>query len=440
MRKMRRSTKFRLTRFASFLIAIIVIAALLVSGVFEGSSYYLSQAMAYAEDTPITNTATTQANKKDIRDTLTLDPEKFVWEGNTAYQYLEDGKKVELTLVKELQDTLQEQLDSRKVPHGGVVAIEPSTGRVLAMVSASYARPGIKNYALRAVAPSASVFKLITAAALLEMSAFDVNTRICYSGGSSFLSESDVKGNPGYDKTCNTLEEALGHSINAVMARLAYQHLSKEKLETIALKFGFNREIPFEIPIDVSEAEFVDDDIERARTAAGFWHVNLSPFHGALLSAAIANNGIMMRPTIVQNITDPQGNNLYHFQPQPWLSSMSPAKANELSQLAENTTTQGPARKTFTGRTDWPKELRVSGKTGTLSNKVPYYLFTWFVGWAPIENPDIAVGALVTNTEKWWIKGTHVGARAILSYYRQKHPAQPSVAAANLTQPSDTQL
>ena len=96
---------------------------------------------------------------------------------------------------------------------------------------------------------------------------------------------------------------------------------------------------------------------------------------------------------------------------------MSAAKASELSLMSESTTTQGTARGSFAARSDWPKDLRVGGKTGTLSNKRPYYLFTWFVGWAPIEKPTIAVGALVVNSEKWWIKGTHVGSRAILHYH-----------------------
>lgn len=420
MRRMRRSTKHRLVLTSSIAFVALVLLLLALSGVLQSSSPYLQASQAYAQEP-----SPTIAELPDAQSALSgivLDSAQFVWEGDTAYQSLPDGRRVRLTLIRSLQETLQNQMDERNVPYGGVVAIEPKTGKVLALVSSNAAQPKISDYALRSKAPSASVFKLITAAALLESSSIDVNARICFSGGSSSLSASDVRGNPATDNKCATLEEAIGHSINAVMARLAYQSLNKPKLDAIALKFGFNREIPFEMPVDVSDAEFVDDDIERAKTAAGFWHVNLSPMHGALLAAAIANKGVMMRPSIVQTITDPTGKELYSFSPKPWLVSMSAAKAETLSKMAENTTTQGSARRLFAARGDWPKNLRVGGKTGTLSNKRPFYLFNWFVGWAPLEDPTIAVGALVVNTERWWIKGTHVASRAILHYYQLKSP------------------
>ncbi|MFA5624698.1 MAG: penicillin-binding transpeptidase domain-containing protein [Bradymonadales bacterium] len=416
MRRMRRSTKQRITLSLSLVLSTAIVAALLFSGALEGSSPYLQKSVAYAQDS--VEVVREEVQLKSPLDGLLLDTAKFVWEGDFAYQELEDGRRVRLTLIKSLQETLQNQMDERSVPYGSVAAIEPATGRVLALVSSNSASPKEKDYVLRAKAPSASVFKLITAAALLEYSAIDVNARVCYSGGSSMLTEADVRGNPATDKNCATLEEAIGHSINAVMARLAYQSLDKAKLDAIALKFGFNREIPFEIPVDISDAEFVDDNIERAKTAAGFWHVNLSALHGALIAAAIANRGVMMRPSLVDSISAPDGKLIYRFQPQPWLVSMSSAKADTLSKMGENTTTQGSARRLFAARSDWPSELRVGGKTGTLSNKRPFYLFNWFVGWAPLENPKIAVGALVVNTERWWIKGTHVASRAILHYYK----------------------
>src|SRR5690606_15197267 len=164
------------------------------------------------------------------------------------------------------------QFDRRgkEVPHGGIAAIEPATGRVLALVSSSHRAPVIENYALRAQAPSASVFKMITAAALLEFAQIDPNRPVCFSGGRSNLTEEHIRGNPSADSNCADLADAIGQSINPVMARLAYYNLTKQDLEDMSLRFGFNREIPFEVPVDVSEAIFVDDDIERARTAAGF--------------------------------------------------------------------------------------------------------------------------------------------------------------------------
>ncbi len=420
MRRMRRTTRHRLLSLATLLVA----ASLLVG------AYTLTAAPERNEDHPLSaRGADTHADPTehdflpgtDPREGLGLDPSRFERDGDRYIQRLPDGRTVLLTLVPAVQEALDNQFKSRKVPYGGAVAIEPSTGRVLAMSSFSAADASVENYALRAQAPSASVFKLISAAAFLEMTNIEASTPVCYSGGSSFLTEKDVLGDSANDRTCADLRDAIGRSLNAVIARLAYYNLSKAQLEEMALRFGYNREIPFELEVDVSEAEFVDDDIERARTAAGFWHVNLSPMHGALIAAAIANDGIMMRPTLVDQIILADGAVAYQASPEPWMVSMSAERARQLSEMSESTTTTGTARRTFAERKDWPKELRVGGKTGTLSNKRPYLLFTWFVGWAPLDNPNIAVGALVANTEKWWIKGTHAAANAILTYHRLRN-------------------
>ncbi len=233
------------------------------------------------------------------------------------------------------------------------------------------------------------------------------------------MSDANVRGdNAAGSGKCATLTEAIARSINPVMARLAYHNLSKEDLEKIALRFGFNREIPFVFPVDVSTAEFSDDPIERAKTAAGFWHVNLSPLHAAMLGAAIANDGIMMRPSLIDKITDSKGAIVYQFAPKAWLVSMSTPKARLLSQMAEQTTVHGSATGAFRASKNWPADFRVSGKTGTLSNKRPYQLYTWFAGWGPTQRPRVSVGALVINTPKWWIKGAHAAAHAMRAWYQ----------------------
>ncbi|MBO5753062.1 MAG: penicillin-binding protein [Proteobacteria bacterium] len=416
MRRVRRSTQRNWITAAIFVGIIALWALIQATGILEREDKFLPQTLAYAQE---------PAPAVQVKDTPTrvdsgvkFDLSDIVWEGNTAFVMLSDGRKARLSLDRELQTSIEKSLTEHPVPHGGAVAIEPQTGRILAIVSASHDRPAVEDYAVKALAPSASVFKLITAAALLEKGSVDPQARVCYSGGQSMLSESDVRGNPQTDNTCATLEQAIGHSINAVMARLAYQHLGKEDLERIALRFAFNRELPTEFTTDISEAEFVDDDIERAKTAAGFWHVNLSPMHGALIAAAIQNHGIMMTPTIIDEITNSAGTVVYTAKPRPWLVTMSAENADTLARLGQNTTREGTARRQFSGRKGWRKGVTVGGKTGTLSNKRPFYTYNWFVGWGEDKQGQIAVGALVVNTEKWWIKGSHVASRVMGAYFK----------------------
>jgi len=420
IRRMRRTTRHRLLTFSALLLLALAIAGVwAIVGEPDASS---APPEATSASTPELASDTEEKPVVDPRDGLTLDPEQFELVDGAYLQRLADGRVVHLTLVPELQRSIEKQLNSRdgggkyKVPHGGVVALEAATGRVLAIVSASHGSQAVEHYALRAQAPSASVFKLVTAAALLEFAQIDPDRPVCYKGGSQYLSEDEIRGDSvSQEDHCATLSEALGWSINAVISRLALNNLSKEDLEEMASSFGFNREIPFELPVQVSEATFVDDDVERARTAAGFWNVNLSPMHGALIASALRNDGVIMRPTLVDRIEDAQGRVLFTSKPEPWLTTVTAARAKTLSQLAESTTTNGTAAKAFSKRKEWPADLKVTGKTGTLANKSPALTFTWFVG-ATTGDTDIAVGALITNTPKWWFKGMHAAANAILTY------------------------
>lgn len=420
MRKVRRNHQKLWTTLSAFAAVVGIFVVSQTTNAFSPKETYLAQSVAYAEEEKNAEVAP----KPEIHDTETridsgvqIDLSTIYWEGDTAYAGLPDGRRAKLTLVKELQNTIESSLSEHPVPHGGGVAIDPKTGKILAIASASNAAPVLSHYATRATAPSASVFKLVTAAALLEKGSVDPQARVCYSGGQSMLTESDVRGNPQTDTTCASLEQAIGHSINAVMARYAYQHLTKEDLERIALRFAFNRELPTEFLTDVSTAEFVDDDIERAKTAAGFWHVNLSPLHGALIAAAIQNDGVMMTPILIEEITNDKGDVLYTAKPRPWLVSMHADKAKTLAKLGENTTREGTARKMFASRKGWKNNVRVGGKTGTLSNKRPFYTYNWFVGWGTDGQSQIAVSALVVNSEKWWIKGSHIAARTMKTFF-----------------------
>ena len=400
------------------LLALIVGGSWLLGGDDAESAVDVSQVSISAE-APTVDRAEKEAPAALEQPRFELDPSRFELVGDHYIQRLDDGSVAHLTLEPSLQKRSAKMFDRRKVPHGGIAAIEPATGRVLALVSRSHSSRPSKNFALRAEAPSASVFKMVTSAALLEKAKIDPAKKICYSGGLRYLTAEQIKGNPGKDKeNCANLGDAIGGSLNVVMARLAYYHLSKENLEEMALRFGFNREIPFEVPIDISRATFVDDDIERARTAAGFWNVHLSPMHGAMISAAISNDGVMMRPTLVDRV-EKNGQVIYRHKPTLWLASMSRENARVLASLGQKTTTVGTASKLFSRRKGgWPKDMPVTGKTGTLANKKPYLLFTWFVGAAPLHRADISVGALVANGPKWWVKGMHAASDMFLSYRR----------------------
>ena len=112
---------------------------------------------------------------------------------------------------------------------------------------------------------------------------------------------------PRIDRRCDTLAFGLGKSQNAIIAKLATRHLTAGELARVGRSFGFDEAIPFDIPVEPSHLDVPADGLEFARTAAGFWHSTLSPMHGALLAAAIANRGDMPAPMLIDRARDRDG-------------------------------------------------------------------------------------------------------------------------------------
>jgi cell division protein FtsI/penicillin-binding protein 2 len=346
-----------------------------------------------------------------------FDPLSNRREGALLVSDLPDGRRAELTLEPGLQAHVSTLLQSYAVPYGAVVALEPSTGRVLAYVSHSSANPKAGDLARDATAPSASVFKLVTAAALIDQGV-GPDARVCYSGGLRRLALSNLIDDPKRDRACATLEQAIAGSINAVVAKLADRTLDRAMLERYAGAFGFGQTLPFDAETRPSAVEVPDDRLERARTAAGFWHMYMSPLHGALLAATIANGGEMPRPTMIGRVVDAAGQELKLPEPARARSVISSATAKTLGQMMLGTVSHGTARNAFhdaRGRAYLPG-IAVAGKTGSLSSEKPFRAYSWWVGYAPEPAPEIAIAALVVNTQEWRIKASQV-AREALHYY-----------------------
>lgn len=351
-----------------------------------------------------------------------LDPREHRRQGDVLVADLVEGRTATLTLDPELQEFTAGVLERYDVPYGAVVAIEPSTGRVLAYVSHSSANPEAGDLVLDPTPPTASVFKVITTTALID-AGVSPTERVCYNGGSSRLTLANLENDPARDRRCATLTEALGGSINSVFAKLADQRLDVPTLERYAAAFGFGHALPFDIPTRPSPAEVPTDRLEFARTSAGFWHMHMSPLHGALIASTIANEGRMPRAAIVDHVVDANGDELYRHEPSIFRAVVPARTARLTGEMMERTVTHGTGRRTFrdpAGVAFLPG-IRVAGKTGTLSGENPYRGYTWFVGFAPAEAPTIAVAALIVNTPRWRIKATYA-ARETLRYYLVEAP------------------
>ena len=343
---------------------------------------------------------------------------------------LPDGSTAILTLDPGLQGEMEGVFSRYEVPYGALVAIEPSTGRVLAYVSHSSADADAGDLARDASAPAASVFKVITGAALLDAGVGPA-TRVCYHGGGSRLLLDNIVDDPRRDTLCATLTEAMGGSINAVFGKLADRHLDAARLSRYASAFGFGEALPFDVPTTPSPVDVPEGDrLELARTAAGFWHSHLSPLHGALIAATIANDGAMPRASMVESLIDAEGRVVHEHRPSIHRQVVGRLTARALNRMMRRTVSHGTARRAFHDDRGNPflPGIAVAGKTGTLSAERPYRGYTWWVGFAPADDPQIAVAALVINRPEWRIKASFV-AREALRHWLVTRPRQQRAAA-----------
>ena len=157
-------------------------------------------------------------------------------------------------------------------------------------------RLGAAELALRPWAPAASVFKVVSATALVGGGVSRADTRTCYHGGVSSILARQPGRSPAPRPPCDTLAFGIGKSQNAIIAKLASRHLTADGLARVGHASDSTRPSPSICPSSPPTSTSPRTASEFARTAAGFWHSTLSPLHGALLAATIANRGEMPSP------------------------------------------------------------------------------------------------------------------------------------------------
>jgi penicillin-binding protein A len=336
---------------------------------------------------------------------------------------LANGKTAELTLDPVLQRAAMAEMKRYRVPEGGVVVMSVTSGKLLAY--ASYVKDGEKfDVNRRAEAPAASVFKVVTSAALVEKAGLGSKTEQCYRGGRSRIEADELQDDPARDKWCATLAMAMGRSLNVVYGRLAQKHLTPEDLTAAAGAFGFGASVPFVLPNEPSKVEIPNDPLEFARSAAGFWHTSLSPLAGASLAQTVANGGVTLEPRVVSAVFDGQEKIWEEKRDAMVLRrAIKPETASELREMMIQTVANGSGYKSFhdeRGRAYLPG-IQIAGKTGTLTRHKENRHYTWFVGFAPAHKPEIAISALVVNTPTWHIKAPELARNVFRAWFAKQN-------------------
>ncbi|MEU9747277.1 penicillin-binding transpeptidase domain-containing protein [Streptomyces niveus] len=303
---------------------------------------------------------------------------------------------------------------------GAAVAIDPATGRILGMVSTPSYDPSqisgtddgdawqrlnddpdkpMVNRALRQPLPPGSTFKLVVAAAALEDGLYgSVDTRTRSQDPYTLPGTSTVLPNENASAPCEnaTIRTALRYSCNNVFAKMAAD-LGKDKVGAMAAKMGFN-DAEQDVPVRAAESVYPSDmdDAQTALTGIGQFEVTATPLQMAMVSSALADDGVLQSPHMVSEVVDAGGKTLTSYEDEPSRRIVSSSTAEQLRSAMVTVVDQGTATNARIAGAE------VGGKTGTAQHGVdnsqtPY---AWFTSYAKDASTgkEVAVAVVVEDS------------------------------------------
>lgn len=335
------------------------------------------------------------------------------------------GDTVITTLNTDLQKAASNALGNNK---GAVVVMEASTGKILAMVSKpdfnantvstewenliNDSDSALFNRAMQGQYTPGSVFKIVTTLAYMrqnpEYDAYlhDCTGEITQDGTTIHCYKNTAHGQ-------ETLADAVANSCNTAFSEIGLQ-LDIEKWEETAEDLMFNKKLKSDLPSKKSSFS-LEKDINSAEimmTAMGQGKTLVSPYHMAMITAAIANGGTLMEPYLVDQITNYKGTVVKKYMPEKYMNLMSSEEAAILTKYMQGVVDYG------TGTSLGGGSYTVAGKTGTAEVSVDKeVVHSWFMGFSNVENPELVVSVVVENADTSSVTGVSVAKQIFNEYY-----------------------
>jgi penicillin-binding protein 2B len=327
-------------------------------------------------------------------------------DANVTYEPAVDGKKLQLTLDRNIQSYIEAALERAyaewKPKSMSAIAMNPKTGEILGIANLPTFDPNtyweaktdsFYNHAVGSQYEPGSTFKLVTLAAAVEEGLF--NPDETFQSGTIRVTNRTLHDHDYWRNWGEmTYLEGLKRSSNVAFVKLGLEKLGQEKLTQYIKTFGFGEKTGIDIPGEASGIIRLRYPVDYATTTYGQGGITATAIQQIAAYASIANGGIMMQPHIVKAILDPKTDEpLQTFEPQTVRRTVSEQTAKKVTEYLEQVVSD---REIGTGRNAYIEGYRVAGKTGT-ANKVidgKYAEDKWlitFIGYAPVEDPQIVV-------------------------------------------------
>lgn len=315
------------------------------------------------------------------------------------------GDNVVTTINYKLQKTAYDALGNYK---GAVVAMEPSTGKVLAMVSKPDYNPNtvdknwnklisgdngdsaLLNRATQGIYPPGSTFKILTAAEYIieNGSSYKKYKYVCKGTDEFYGNKISCYGGEVHGR--EDLNKAFSKSCNVAFANIGLK-LRADDFKSLCEKIGFNKSLP--VNFEYKKSSFVldgkSDKGEVMQTAIGQGKTGITPLQNLLISSTIANKGKMMVPYIVDHTENDSGKTVKKYSPKSSGKIIDESVARSVKNLMKSVVKEGTA--SSLNRLSY----RVAGKTGSAEFDSKGTSHAWFVGFAPADKPKIAVSIVV---------------------------------------------
>lgn len=315
------------------------------------------------------------------------------------------GDNVVTTLDLKLQQAASDALGNNR---GAVIAMEPDTGKILAMVSQpnfnvnlvdekweelispDNTKAQLLNRATQGLYPPGSTFKILT---VLEYLREYPNALTQYQfdcSGVYQVGEYTIKCYHSEAHGMQNLTQAFANSCNGAFASMGLQ-IDPGKFHSLAKQMLFDAPLPLQLPYSKSSFTYNTGATEwdMLQTSIGQGTTQMSPMHNLMLTAAIANGGTLMKPYLVDHVENVGGQTVKKFMPASYGSLLPASEAGVLGELMKAVVEQGTGSALRTDR------YTAAGKTGSAEFETGKETHAWFVGYAPADNPRIAVSVLV---------------------------------------------
>jgi len=352
--------------------------------------------------------------EKSKNDDLTGDRNEFTSIVDQLSGGSQQGDDLVTTLDPKAQRTAVQGLGGRK---GAVVAIEPETGRVRVMVSVPQFDPNdvperyaqlnsdvanapLLNRATQGRYPPGSTMKVVTAAAAIDSGRFKPDS-VLDGGSPREIGGAPLENFGGQDYGSITLTEALTNSVNTVWGQVG-ERLGKATMYEYMQRFGFNREPPLDYPAEqltpsgvFARGRLLDEDagVDIGRVAIGQERLQVAPLQMAMVAATIANDGTLMEPRLADRVVARDGRVRERFEPARATEVLKPQTARQVGQMMANVVKEG------SGTAAALEGIPVAGKTGTAEVDGRTSNQAWFVAFAPVERPRMAIAVTVERTQ-----------------------------------------